>query len=134
MNDSKVKIHVFHCVNSYSTADLLRGLDRQIVDPVLIPMPCSGKLDILYLTKAFETGSDGVAVMVCAQNDCRYLEGSKRASKRVAFVRDLLEELGLDCNSVTVIRMTEGGTTQAVAELKEFCGRLAGKLVPVTVS
>jgi coenzyme F420-reducing hydrogenase delta subunit len=134
MSDSKVKIHVFHCVNSYSQPDLLRGIDRQLIDPVLIPMPCSGKLDILYLTKAFETGTDGVAVMVCQQSECRYVKGSKRATKRAAFVADLLEEVGLESGRVTVIRMTEGGTAQAVAELREFCGKIAGKLSPVPVS
>jgi F420-non-reducing hydrogenase iron-sulfur subunit len=134
MSDNKVKIHIFHCVNSYSQPDLLRGIDRQLIDPVLIPMPCSGKLDVLYLTKAFETGTDGVAVMVCQQNDCRYLEGSKRATRRASAVADLLEEAGLEKGRITVIPMTGSGTAQAVAELQEFCGKIAGKLSPVPVS
>ena len=126
MSNRKTKIHVFHCVNSYEQAEVLRTVDRQIVDLSLISMPCSGKLDILYLTKALETGADGVAVMMCRDGECRYLEGNKRAKKRVGAVEELLEETGLGKGRIAVIQLVEGGTPQAAAELHEFCGKIAG--------
>ena len=126
MSNRKTKIHVFHCVNSYEQAEVLLAIDRQTTDVSLISMPCSGKLDILYLTKAFETGADGVAIMMCNEGECRYLEGNKRAKKRAEAVEELLEETGLGKGRVAVIQLAEGGTPQAAAELRGFCGKIAG--------
>ena len=47
-----------------------------------ISLPCSGKVDIPYLLKAFETGADGVAIVTCKKNECRHFEGNLRAHKR----------------------------------------------------
>ena len=91
----------------------------------VIPMPCSGKLDILYLTKAFETGADGVAVMMCKEGECRYMEGNLRARKRAEAVGELIEEAGLDKNRITVIQLAEGGVSQAIGELDTFCLKTA---------
>ena len=44
-----------------------------------ISLPCSGKVDIPYLLKAFETGADGVAIVTCQKNECRHFEGNLRA-------------------------------------------------------
>ena len=49
----------------------------------LIELPCSGKIDMLFLLRAFESGVDGVMVVGCREEDCHRLEGSIRAGKRV---------------------------------------------------
>jgi coenzyme F420-reducing hydrogenase delta subunit len=45
--------------------------------------------------KAFEAGADVVCVVTCAGDECRYLEGDRRAEKRADYVRGLLDEIGL---------------------------------------
>jgi coenzyme F420-reducing hydrogenase delta subunit len=73
-----LQIYLFCCLSNFDPAELgeMGGEFRTI------PLPCSGKADILYLTKAFETGADGVAVLTCPEGECRYLEGNLRARKR----------------------------------------------------
>jgi coenzyme F420-reducing hydrogenase delta subunit len=85
-----------------------------------IPLPCSGKIDILYLTKAFETGADGVAVVMCRQGECRYLEGNLRARKRAEAVEALLEEVGLGKGRIAVIQMKDGGVEEVTREVEGF--------------
>lgn len=87
-------------------------------------MPCSGKLDILYLTKAFETGADGVAIMICKSGECRYLEGNFRARKRAEAVDELLEETGLGKDRMAVIQLDEDGIEKAINELQSFCSKI----------
>ena len=89
-----------------------------------IALPCSGKIDILYLTKAFETGADGVAVLTCLQGECRYLEGNLRARKRVESIDALLDEIGLGKGRTVVIQLGDGKIQQAISELEKFWARI----------
>jgi F420-non-reducing hydrogenase iron-sulfur subunit len=124
MNNTKATIYVFCCATSYDQAEIARAIDRHEIETRVISIPCSGKLDILYLTKAFETGADGVAVMICPEGECRYMEGNLRARKRVGVVEQLLEETGLGKNRVAFIQMDEGGIAKATRELEAFCQRI----------
>jgi len=58
-------------------------------------IPCTGRLQPEHLLKAFEAGSDAVVVVACDEENCHNLEGSRRAKRRVEFVRQLLDEIGL---------------------------------------
>ena len=75
---------------SYDQAELAQRYSQRTKEVSIISMPCSGKLDILYLTKAFDTGADGAAIMMCKEGECRYMEGNLRAVKRVEAVDELL--------------------------------------------
>jgi coenzyme F420-reducing hydrogenase delta subunit len=63
------------------------------VDQVMVP--CAGKLQPEHLLKAFEGGADLVCVLACGGDNCHYLEGSRRAQRRVEYVRRLLDEVGV---------------------------------------
>lgn len=115
---------MFCCATSYDQSEIIKAIDRRGVELKVISIPCSGKLDILYLTKAFETGADGAAVMICKEGDCRYLEGNSRAKKRVAAVAGLLFEAGLGEGKIEFIQMDEGGTARAICKLGDFCSRI----------
>jgi coenzyme F420-reducing hydrogenase delta subunit len=86
----------------------------------IISLPCSGKADLLYLLKAFETGADGLALVTCSKNECHYLEGNLRAPKRVEQANALLEEAGMGDNRVTVLPMNGKGIEEIVSKLKVF--------------
>jgi hypothetical protein len=103
-----------------------------------IAVPCSGKLQPEHLLKAFEAGADGVCVLACAEDGCHYLEGSRRMSRRAAYVRALLNELGLDGERLMVYRPAASAhqdfmrgkpptdrSRQPQADQEEFCSRLA---------
>ena len=89
-----------------------------------IPVPCSGKVDILYLTKAFETGADGVAIVICKQGECQYLEGNLRARRRAEAIDALLEEIGLGKGRMVIIQMNDGGIKQVIREVEDFSNKI----------
>ena len=62
----------------------------------IIETPCSGKVDPIYLLKAFEKGADGVVVLACDQRLCATLEGARRIHKRVERTQRLLAEAGIE--------------------------------------
>ncbi len=120
MNNRSPKIYLFHCATSYDQAELTRSYSPQINEMKVISLPCSGKLDILYLTKAFDTGADGAAIMICKEGECRYMEGNMRAKKRAQAIDDLLQETGLGKGRITVIQMDDGGLAEAIRKLEAF--------------
>ena len=61
-----------------------------------IEMPCTGRVDILFILQAFEKGADGVLVVGCLEGECHYLEGNLRARKRVNYVKEILKSLGME--------------------------------------
>lgn len=85
-----------------------------------ISMPCSGKLDILYLTKAFDTGADGVVIMMCKEGECRYMEGNIRARRRAQAVDELLQEAGLGKGRTKVIQIDDEGIEGVIHKLEDF--------------
>lgn len=119
-----MKVTVFYCSNSIEPEEIAGSnlLDGVMLRP--IGLPCSGKVDIPYLMKAFETGADGAVIVTCKQNECRHLEGNLRANKRSEAVEALLEEIGMGKGRMAVIMLKEGGVPQALEEIKGFIGRL----------
>ena len=124
MSEQSLKIQLFCCATSIDPDELVRRFNHHGDELKAIPMPCSGKLDILYLTKAFETGADGVAVVTCKPGECQYLEGNLRARKRVEAVDELMDEIGLGKGRMAIIQMNEGGIDHVLKEVEEFRSRI----------
>ena len=82
---------------SYPGADLA-GTSRLAYSPSLrvIRVPCSGRVDPLFVLKAFQGGADGVMVLGCHPGDCHYLEGNYHARRRYALMHRLLEYVGIE--------------------------------------
>lgn len=130
MSNRPLKIYLFFCSNSLDSEVARRyGKEHNDDDLKTISLPCSGKVDLLYLIKAFETGADGVMVVTCKQDACRYLEGNLRSSRRVAAVDELLQEIGLGSGRIKVVRaQEEGNVEQIIREVDAFRAAL-GSLI-----
>jgi coenzyme F420-reducing hydrogenase delta subunit len=78
----------------------------------LFKLPCTGKVDVEYILKAFENGADGVYIVACPVGNCHHMEGNARAAKRIAYVKKLLDDIGLGGDRVDIFYMSggQGGT------------------------
>ncbi len=116
-----MKLYLFACATSIDTDELLRELRSENGDIIkAISLPCSGKIDVLYLAKAFETGADAAAVITCPEGDCRYLEGNLRAARRAEAVDGLLDEIGIGKGRIAVMRMTDEGMERLAGDIRSF--------------
>ncbi len=63
-NDFEPQIVAFCChYCAYAAADLAGSMRLEYPTSIkVIELPCSGKLDALYVLRAFEEGADGVLV------------------------------------------------------------------------
>ncbi len=116
---------------TYTGADLAGTSRRQMAHNVrIVRLPCTGRIDPLFVTKAFERGADGVIVSGCHPGDCHYTEGNYHARRRFRYFRELLEFTGIDTRRVTFswVSASEGqkwgevvdSTTGRVRELGPF--------------
>ncbi len=64
----------------------------------VIKVPCSARIDPLFVMKAFENGADGVLVSGCHPGDCHYTSGNYHARRRWTVFRELYSLLGIDLN------------------------------------
>jgi F420-non-reducing hydrogenase iron-sulfur subunit len=120
-NRKKTKLSIFYCSNCFEGTELDRiAREEEGVEYTVISVPCSGKADLLYLLKAFETGADGLALVTCPKNECHHLEGNLRAPKRAEEANRLLEEAGMGPGRVTVLQMNGKGIGEIVDKLAAF--------------
>src|SRR3989304_4418101 len=101
------KIITFCCNHSaYEAADLAGREKLSYPEGInIVRVPCSGKVDVYHILKAFEKGADGVLVLACYEDNCKYLHGNIRAKKRVDYIKNLLEELGIEKERVEIYNL-----------------------------
>jgi F420-non-reducing hydrogenase iron-sulfur subunit len=91
----------------------------------IIRVPCSGRVDPLFILKCFQRGADGVLVSGCHPGDCHYTDGNYHARRRFALLREFLDYLGINKERLRVewVSASEG---QRFAELvSDFTTELA---------
>jgi F420-non-reducing hydrogenase iron-sulfur subunit len=92
------KIIVFLCNwCSYAGADLA-GTSRIQYSPNVraIRLMCSGRVEPYFILQALNKGADGVLVLGCHPGECHYLEGNYRTAGRMALLKKVLSQFGMD--------------------------------------
>lgn len=86
---------------SYAGADLA-GVSRIQYPPStrVIRVPCSGRVNPMFILRALQQGIDGVLVSGCHPGDCHYTSGNYYARRRFAMFRKLLDYMGVDLRRV----------------------------------
>ncbi|MDP2940781.1 MAG: hydrogenase iron-sulfur subunit [Candidatus Omnitrophota bacterium] len=124
MKDFEPQIVGFLCNwCSYAGADLA-GTSRMEYPPNIriIRVPCSGRMNPLFVIKCLMHGADGVLISGCHINDCHYSDGNFYARRRFAVLKKLLEYLGVDPRrfQMSWVSASEGDKwTKVVKELTE---------------
>jgi coenzyme F420-reducing hydrogenase delta subunit len=77
-------------------------------------------VDVRHLLRALQKGADGVYVVGCLEGTCHYNEGNFRARERVAHVKTLLEEIGLQSERVRMYNLSSGEGPTFAAYAKEM--------------
>ena len=102
---------------SYAGADLA-GVSRIQYPPNIrvVRVPCSGRINPIYLLKALQNGADGVLVSGCHPGDCHYISGNLAARRKFTALRNMLDFAGIEPERVqfTWVSASEGGRFAAI--------------------
>ena len=82
---------------SYTGADLA-GTARIKYAPNIrtVRVMCSGRIEPVFVIKAFYEGADGVLIAGCHPGDCHYQEGNYKALRRYKLLKKILPEYGVE--------------------------------------
>ena len=129
------KIVAFCCHYCAYTAADLAGASRLQYSPSveIVRIPCTGKVDVIHILKAFEAGADGVYVAGCLDGDCHFINGNLRAKPRVALAKKLVAEAGLEPERLDMFQLSaaEGDRFRQIAD--EMTARIT-KLGPTPLA
>jgi len=116
-NGFEPEITAFTCIYCGSMAGDSAGFARLTypANVKVIRLPCTGKVDVEYMLKAFEQGADGVYIMACPIGNCHHERGNVRAVKRVEYVKKLLDTIGLGRERLGIYYVS-GGQGQTFAD------------------
>ena len=90
----------------------------------IIRVPCTGKVDVLHMLRAFEKGADGVYVVGCREGDCHYNAGNFRARKRVEQVKTVLNTIGIGGERVRMCNLSSSDAPLFVKYAEEMHARI----------
>ena len=134
-SDFEPKIVAFCChYCSYAAADLAGSMRLSYPTNIkILKIPCTGKVDALYLLRAFEDGADGVIVAGCEEGTCHFINGNIKAKKKVKYTKKILDEIGLGGDRLEMYNLS-AAMGQKFADLaKEMTERIK-KLGPSPVN
>ena len=106
---------------SYAGADLA-GTSRFSYPPNIriIRVPCSGRVDPLFVCKALLSGADAVLVGGCHPGDCHYSEGNYFARRKLSLLKRLLEYLGIEKERFRIEWISASEGNKLVRVVKEM--------------
>ena len=110
---------VAFCCNwcSYAGADLAGSSRLSYPANVkIIRVPCSCRVNPMFVLKAFQRGADGVILCGCHPGDCHYVTGNYYTRRRMALLFSFLNYLGIEKERTRVewVSAAEGARFSAV--------------------
>lgn len=127
-----IKIIAFCCnYCAYAAADLA-GISRMQYPATvrIIRVPCSGRVDIIHILRAFEIGADGVIVAGCLKGGCHFVEGNLHAEKRVMLAKEMLRAVGIEDERLEMFFISSAMAPEFVEIIKMMTERIS-KLGPI---
>jgi len=94
------------------------------VNVKIIRVPCTGKVDLMYLLRSIQKGADGVYVVGCLEGTCHYNTGNFRARERVNQANRLLAEIGIEGERVRMYNLSSGEGPTFAAYAKEMTAHI----------
>jgi coenzyme F420-reducing hydrogenase delta subunit len=116
------EVVIYACQQAVPNPDFLRtqwGQDD--IRLMVLSEPCSSKIEAFQLLRTLASPTDLVWVIGCAEDLCRFNEGSHRLGNRITYTQRYLKEIGLEADRVgrTVVQPGDApGLASAVAEIK----------------
>lgn len=71
----------------------------------VIVLPCSGRVDPIFILLALRSGANGVLVAGCQPGQCHYKQGTRIAQGRMRILQHILHQMGIDSRRVRFVQI-----------------------------
>jgi len=121
---NKLKLTIFHCTKVFEEEPILPDAQIATADIEMVKLPCSSMVNDIFLLRAFESGSDGVVLIICSDDDCQFVDGSIRARKRAERVKKTLQELEIEPERLSIINLPHNDLAAVIASIQKALDRI----------
>ena len=132
VNENFEPVIVAFCCNwcSYAGADL-SGTNRlnYPTNVKIIRVPCSCRVNPMFILRAFQKGADGVIICGCHPGDCHYTSGNYFTRRRITLLYSMLDFLGIERNRTRLEWVSAAEGAKFAAVMNQFTDDVR-KLVP----
>ena len=90
----------------------------------IVRFPCTGRVQVSHILRAFEDGADGVFVAGCLEGECHYQTGNIRAKKRVMYAKKLLDFVGIGGDRLEMYNLSAAQGQRFVEIAREMVERI----------
>lgn len=106
---------------AYAAADLAGSTRLQYPPNIrIVRSPCTGRLEVDFMLKAFEHGADGVLIAGCEEGSCHFKEGNLLAKRRVNTARQLLQEAGLEPERLRMVNVSAASSQKFAEDVRNM--------------
>ncbi len=123
VNENFEPVIVAFCCNwcSYAGADL-SGTNRlnYPTNVKIIRVPCSCRVNPMFILRAFQKGADGVIICGCHPGDCHYTSGNYFTRRRITLLYSMLDFLGIERNRTRLEWVSAAEGTKFAAVMNQF--------------
>lgn len=90
----------------------------------IVRVPCTGKVDVLHILRAFEKGADGVCVIGCLEGECHFNKGNIMARRRVVQAQSVLDTVGIGGQRAQMFNLSSSEAPQFVKYAQEITAKI----------
>ena len=123
VNENFEPVIVAFCCNwcSYAGADL-SGTNRlnYPTNVKIIRVPCSCRVNPMFILRAFQKGADGVIICGCHPGDCHYTSGNYFTRRRITLLYSMLDFLGIERNRTRLEWVSAAEGAKFAATMEQF--------------
>ncbi|MHC1591928.1 MAG: hydrogenase iron-sulfur subunit [Candidatus Helarchaeales archaeon] len=111
------------CARAAMESATVHGFEHSL-DLQFIKLPCIGRIESMFIYRAFLDGFDGVMVFGCPERDCHYVQGNMVARSRLEKIHSALEMLGFEKERLKVIWLAANEIEKFRNSITSFASQL----------
>jgi len=97
MSETSIKIALFQCRWCLYSPEDQAWVDNDLPKNIhLVKVPCTGRIDPLFILNAVQGGADGVMINGCLPEKCHFKEGNLAARRQLAEFGSFLDYIGYE--------------------------------------
>ena len=93
-------------------------------DVKIIRVPCSCRVNPMFILRAFQRGADGVILCGCHPGDCHYTTGNYYARRRMTLLFSMLDYLGVENGRTRVEWVSAAEGVKFSTTMNEFVAKI----------
>jgi len=124
--ETRPKIALFQCKWCLYSEPDQNWVDNELPSSMyLVKLPCTGRINPLYILNAVQGGADGIVISGCLPEKCHYKEGNLSALRQNEEFLNFLDYIGYERSRVRFVWLDLQDRGRIQRELADFEAEIA---------